>query len=138
MSIPRHARKLIPIAMLLLLAISWIPVAVCTAMSGCPMMAAQAVGLEGMADCHATPAPEPDSQDSLRLEAAPCCYLDQQPAQPAQDEIPVTGSTALPVATPTVVARIPVASPEPSQPDRTPAPKIFGRALLSQHQAFLL
>lgn len=143
MSSRTHSSKLIPIAALLLLAISWAPVAVCTAMPVCPMTSAQAagmdgMGMDGMGHCHSAQAPERDFCDSPQIEAAPCCDIDSQPAETGSDELLLTSSTSLPVAGTPVVAMVPTASPAPSPPDRTPAPKAFGRALLSQHQTFLL
>jgi len=130
--------KLIPIASLLLLAIPWVPVAVCSAMPACPMAAAAAAEMDGMSGCHPVPAPAGESCDSTRIREIPCCGVTSQPAPSLVRE--VSGSTSTPlsvVAAAPVSVAAPVAAARPV-PRRTPAAKIFGRDLLSRHQAFLL
>lgn len=130
--------KLIPIASLLLLAISWVPVAVCSAMPACPMAAAAAAEMDGMSGCHPVSAPAGESWDASRIREIPCCGVTGQPAPPLVREVSAPSSTPSPVA---AAAPVSVAAPVTATrpvPHRTPAPKIFGRDLLSQHQAFLL
>lgn len=130
--------KLIPIASLLLLAISWVPVAVCSAMPACPMAAAAAAEIDGMSGCHPVPEPAGDSCDASRIQKSPCCGITGQPAPPLVREVSVSTSTPTPMlaAAPVFVAA-PVATAGPV-PHRECVPKTFGRDLLSQHQAFLL
>lgn len=138
MSARTRAGKLIPIASLLVLAISGVPVAVCSAMPACPMTAAAAVAMEGMGGCHPVPASEGDSCDESRIRDLPCCELTSQPATPVARELSVHSSTPLPLmAAAPVFVPAPVATARSVSP-RAPAPRIFGRDLLSRHQAFLL
>ena len=135
---PTRPRNLIPIASLLLLAISWVPVAVCTAMPACPMTAAATMGMDDMSGCHPGPAPEGDSCDLSRITEEPCCGITSEPAPPLVREVSAPISTPLPVAMAAPVSVVLTVATVGSVPHRTPAPKTFGRDLLSQHQAFLL
>lgn len=140
MTHPRvHSSKLIPIASLLVLAISGIPVAVCSAMPGCPMTAADAVGMEAMTDCHPAQPAADVSCDAPQLTRISCCAFSTKAAPPVARDFSLPTPTPLPV----VVAAKPaspvlaVASLRP-RPHPEPRPGTHGRDLLSRHQSFLL
>jgi hypothetical protein len=133
-----RAGMLIPIASLFLVALPWIPVAVCSAMPGCPMTAAHAAGIEGSGGCHPASAPESDSCDSSRITELPCCGVTRQPAPPVAREISVPSSPSPPVVAAPIEPVVLAVAPSRPVSFQTPAPKTFGRDLLSRHQAFLL
>jgi hypothetical protein len=132
------ARELIPLVSLLLVALPWIPVAVCSAMPACPMTAAHAAGMEALGGCHPTPASESDSCDGSRITDLPCCGVTGQPVPPLAREISVPSSPGSPVVAAPIEPVVLAVAPSRRISLRTPAPKTFGRDLLSRHQAFLL
>ena len=131
--------KLIPIASLLVLAISGIPVAMCSAMAGCPMTAADGAGMEAMTDCHPAQPADDGACDTPRLTRISCCAFSTQAAPPVAHDMSAPTPTSLSVvvaALPT--SPIPVIAATRRSSHRESGPRTHGRDLLSQHQSFLL
>lgn len=130
-----QSRKLVPVALLLLLAISWGPAAECAVLPTCPMMAAGSAAMDG---CHPEgPAVDEPGQPPGRT-GSRCCAVSSQPVPTVALEISTPSATPLPVLTAVPIFMVVPVATTRSVCHRTPAPKISGRDLLSHHQAFLL
>lgn len=130
-----QSHKLIPVALLLLLAISWGPLAECAVLPTCPMMTMDRAEMDG---CHPTGPAASQGEDSLELTRIPCCGVSNQAVPEITIEVSIPSSTPLSSVTATPATASVSAAPAQRSLDRTPPPKVFGRDLLSHHQAFLL
>lgn len=130
-----QARMLTPIALLLLLAISWGPVAECAVLPTCPIMATDAEQTHG---CHPAGPAADDSGELPELTRSTCCGVSSQTVPKVALDLSTPSTTPLPVLTAVPIFMVVPVATTRSVSHRTPAPKISGRDLLSHHQAFLL